>query len=105
MLGLASSCVHPESQKPYIRSAMGGKNNSKEGNQVCAHAFSSSFVHDKTLIRSHQGESTHGFVMWFDSEKDRDYYIEEDPVHQAFVKSITPILQAVRVVDFETGVF
>ncbi|KAI2746547.1 hypothetical protein DTO013E5_263 [Penicillium roqueforti] len=31
MLGLKDSCVHPTSQKPYIKSASGGKDNSSEG--------------------------------------------------------------------------
>jgi hypothetical protein len=43
--------------------------------------------------------------MWFDSEKDRDYYINEDPVHKAFGESLGPILQSVRVVDFVPGVY
>lgn len=43
--------------------------------------------------------------MWFDSEKDRDYYVKEDPVHKAFVASAGPIIQSVRVVDFETNAF
>lgn len=43
--------------------------------------------------------------MWFDSEEDRDYYVNEDPVHKAFAQSVLPIIQGLRVVDFETGVF
>jgi hypothetical protein len=43
--------------------------------------------------------------MWFDSEEDRDYYVNEDPAHKAFVQSAGPIIKAVRVVDFEPGEF
>lgn len=39
------------------------------------------------------------------SEEDRKYYLEEDPVHLAFVKDVTPLVKQVRVVDFEDGVF
>lgn len=34
MLALKDSCVHPTSQKPYIKSASGGTDNSPEGIQV-----------------------------------------------------------------------
>jgi len=84
MLGLAKECIHPTTKAPYIRSATGGKNNSPEG---------------------FQGDSTHAFVMWFDSVEDRDYYVKDDPTHQAFAKSATSIIGSVRVVDFETGAF
>jgi hypothetical protein len=43
--------------------------------------------------------------MWFTSEQDRDYYVNDDPAHKAFVQTIRPIIASVRVVDFETGVF
>ena len=35
MLGLKEQCLHPTSQKPYIKSFSGGKNNSPEGHSVC----------------------------------------------------------------------
>ena len=35
MLELKDQCIHPTSQKPYIRSFTGGKNNSPEGQAVC----------------------------------------------------------------------
>jgi hypothetical protein len=35
MLALKDKCVHPESQKTYIKSFSGGKNNSPEGFAVC----------------------------------------------------------------------
>jgi len=84
MLGLADKCIHPTTKKPYIRSAMGGKDNSPEG---------------------HQGGFTHGFVVWFENEQDRDYYVREDPAHQEFVKSIGEVIQSVRVLDFEPEVY
>lgn len=35
MLALNDKCIHPTSQKPYIKSFSGGKNNSPEGQAVC----------------------------------------------------------------------
>lgn len=35
MLALKEKCVHPETKKPYIKAAHGGKDNSHEGLQVC----------------------------------------------------------------------
>lgn len=52
-----------------------------------------------------QGAFSHGFVSEFATEEDRKYYLEEDPVHLAFVQSIEPIIQNVRVVDYVPGEF
>ena len=41
----------------------------------------------------------------FANEEDRRYYLEEDPVHLAFVKSLEGIIQNVRVVDYTPGAF
>lgn len=35
MLELKDKCIHPTSQKPYIKAFSGGKNNSPEGQAVC----------------------------------------------------------------------
>lgn len=35
MLGLKDGCIHPTTQKQYIKSLTGGKDNSIEGAQVC----------------------------------------------------------------------
>lgn len=43
--------------------------------------------------------------MEFETEADRDYYVKEDPAHQAFVKSLQGIMTSVGVVDYEPGVF
>ncbi len=42
---------------------------------------------------------THGFVLTFKSEADRDVYLKH-PDHQAFGKSLGPVLGDVFVVDF-----
>jgi len=52
-----------------------------------------------------QGGFTHGFVVEFATEEDRDYYVWKDPAHQAFVKKNTPKIDDVRVIDYENGVY
>ncbi|KAF2257034.1 dabb-domain-containing protein [Trematosphaeria pertusa] len=84
MLALGQKCLHPTTNKPYVISLVGGKNNSPEG---------------------HAGASTHGFVVEFEKEDDREYYLNKDPEHLAFVKSVREIVEDIRVVDFEPGKF
>ncbi|KAM7201278.1 dabb domain containing protein [Rhypophila sp. PSN 637] len=83
-LVLKEKCLHPTTQSAYITSLKGGKDNSPEGLQ---------------------NEITHGFVVEFASEEDRDYYVKTDPAHQAFVKSIGDLVQKAIVVDFTNGFF
>lgn len=56
-------------------------------------------------VMERQGGFTHGFVMEFQSEADRDYYVTEDPAHLGFVQGLEGIVKGVRVVDFQEGVF
>jgi hypothetical protein len=48
---------------------------------------------------------THIFVVEFANEEDRTYYLEKDPVHLAFVKSIGGVVKNAHVVDFTPGAF
>lgn len=84
MLNLASTCLHPKTGKPYIRSGIGGTDNSPEQKQA---GF------------------THVFVVEFESEEDRDYYVKEDPVHKAFKAGLEGKIKEALVVDFERGIF
>ncbi|KAF9738768.1 hypothetical protein PMIN06_010498 [Paraphaeosphaeria minitans] len=84
MLSLQESCIHPTSGVPYIKSLTGGKDNSPEGLQ--------------------EGLS-HAFVVQFASNEDRDYYVNQDPAHDAFKKAAGPFIEKAVVVDFENGVF
>ncbi|KAJ7771921.1 stress responsive A/B barrel domain protein [Mycena maculata] len=84
MLGLKDNCVHPETNKPYIKMGMGGKEDSPEGRS---------------------GGITHVFISEFENEQDRQYYLKEDPAHLAFVNSLSGIVSKVQVVDFTPGVF
>lgn len=50
---------------------------------------------------------THGFVVEFENEEDRDYYLNKDPAHLDFVKWVTTsgIAEGITVIDFVPGVF
>ncbi|KAI9048308.1 hypothetical protein LZ554_008102 [Drepanopeziza brunnea f. sp. 'monogermtubi'] len=89
MLALKDNCVHPTTKKPYVKMGMGGKQNSPEGLT---------------------GDIEYIFVEEFASAADRTYYLEEDPVHLAFVQSLGGgggggVVKKVQVVDFSPGVF
>ncbi|KAJ5952627.1 Dimeric alpha-beta barrel [Penicillium vulpinum] len=83
MIALKDNCVHPTSQSPYIKSASGGKDNSPEGIQ---------------------NGITHAFVVEFTSAADRDYYVQSDPAHLAFVKFLDGLIEKAQVIDFSDGV-
>ncbi|CAI6339546.1 unnamed protein product [Periconia digitata] len=84
MMSLSERCIHPTSKAPYIKSFQGGKNNSPEG---------------------HAAPHTHGFVVEFENEEDRDYYLNKDPEHLAFVEFAGDFIGGVKVLDFEPGKF
>lgn len=84
MLALKDNCVHPETKKPYVKTGKGGKDNSPEGRQ---------------------NGISHVFVSEFENEKDREYYLNQDPAHLAFVKSLDGVVAKAQVVDFTPGVF
>ncbi|KAF1976009.1 dabb-domain-containing protein [Bimuria novae-zelandiae CBS 107.79] len=84
MLGLEKSCLHPTTGAPYIKSITGGKGNSPEGLQEGL---------------------THGYVVQFSSNEDRDYYVNQDPAHDAFKKTAGPFIEKAVVFDFQDGVF
>ena len=65
---------------PQIQGLEGGTNNSPEGlNKGC----------------------THGWILTFGSEKDRDAYLVH-PDHQEFGKLVKPLIADVFVIDFWT---
>ncbi|WPH04959.1 Hypothetical protein R9X50_00785600 [Acrodontium crateriforme] len=84
MLALPQKCRHPSTGQLYLKSHSGGRDTSPEGLQ---------------------GAFTHGFISEFANEEDRKYYLEKDPDHLAFVKSLDGLVENVRVVDFEPGKF
>ena len=102
MLALKDQCLHPTSKTPYVKSGVGGKQNSPEGKTV---SVSSLLLYETGFISAFQGGMTHIFVVEFANEEDRTYYLEKDPVHLAFVKSIGGVVKKAQVVDFTPGVF
>lgn len=55
------------------------------------------------ILTTNQSPYTHGFVVEFESEEDRDYYVSKDPAHQDFIKFAGELLQNVKVLDYEPG--
>lgn len=101
MLSLKDRCLHAKTDKPYIASSSGGKDNSPEGAQV-------TITHIRLFLRMAdciQGGFTHGFVVEFASKEDRDFYVSADHVHQSFVKKNGSKFEDVRVIDYEKGVY
>ncbi|PNY27358.1 Uncharacterized protein TCAP_02718 [Tolypocladium capitatum] len=47
---------------------------------------------------------THAFVVEFQSQEDRDYYVRQDPAHNAFVENVLQKLVQARIMDFSPGV-
>ncbi|KAI5464268.1 hypothetical protein BGZ63DRAFT_377322 [Mariannaea sp. PMI_226] len=83
-LALQTNCIHPTSKAAYITSLKGGRDNSPE---------------------NLQGGLTHGFVVEFASADDRDYYVNTDPVHQAYKDSLAGVVKRAVVVDFTNGIY
>lgn len=84
MLALKTKCVHPSTGKPYIKASTGGADNSIEGLQAGI---------------------THAFVVEFESEEDREYYVKKDPAHAAFVQELSKVVVKAQVIDFTPEVF
>ncbi|PYI10635.1 dabb-domain-containing protein [Aspergillus sclerotiicarbonarius CBS 121057] len=84
LVSLKEKCLHPTTQQPYIRSFKAGKQDSPEGMN---------------------NGITHVFVMQFENNQDREYYLTKDPAHIGFVKSIDGLVEKIQVVDFTEGVF
>ncbi|KAF2965015.1 hypothetical protein GQX73_g8554 [Xylaria multiplex] len=79
MLSLKDACLRDGTQKPYIKSLTGGKDNSPEGLQ---------------------DGLQYAFVVEFENEDDRNYYVHEDKAHKAFVANLMPLLVKAVVVDY-----
>ncbi|KAJ5871663.1 uncharacterized protein N7529_004016 [Penicillium soppii] len=79
---LKDNCLNPSTNKPYIKSFVGGQDHSPEGLQ---------------------DGMTHGFVAVFETLQDRDYYVSTDPVHLALGKKLGEVLEKVQVIDFTSS--
>jgi hypothetical protein len=56
-------------------------------------------------LRVTQSGISHAFILQFYSNEDRDYYVNDDPVHQAFKEAAGAVVERTVVVDFQDGVF
>ncbi|SLM36705.1 Stress responsive alpha-beta barrel [Lasallia pustulata] len=83
-LALKSNCLHPTTNEPYVKTAVGGKDNSPEGAQAGI---------------------TYGFLVEFANDEDRQYYLEKDPAHIEFKAAVAPAVTRAQVIDFVSGVF
>ncbi|KAF3921369.1 hypothetical protein ABW20_dc0107561 [Dactylellina cionopaga] len=81
---LKDTCIHPDTQKPYILSIKGGYDNSEEG-----------------LQHGH----TYGFIVEFANKYDRDIYVNKDGAHDVFKKALGSVNASATVIDFTPGVF
>lgn len=52
-----------------------------------------------------QNDMSHAFILRFNSKDERDYYVNEDPAHQAFKDAAAAVVEKTIVVDFQEGVF
>ncbi|CAF9934067.1 MAG: hypothetical protein HETSPECPRED_009095 [Heterodermia speciosa] len=84
VLNLKDKAVHPTTKKPYIKSVSGGRDHSIEGLQ---NGF------------------THVFVMEFENEQDRNFYVEQDEAHLAVVASLGALVDGSQVLDYTPGKF
>ena len=82
---LQSRCLDAQTRKPYIKSFTGGT--------------------DISIEHLHKGFHT-VFVLEFVSQADRDWYVNEDPVHRRLgVECLTGVVEEVMVIDFRRGDF
>ncbi|KAI0490184.1 stress responsive A/B barrel domain-containing protein [Xylaria cf. heliscus] len=79
MISLKDTCLHPKTQKPYIRSLSCGKDNS---------------------INGLQDGFEYGIVVEFENEEDRDFYTTTDESHKALAATSMELLEKVIVVDY-----
>lgn len=57
MLALQTACLHPTTNKPYVKAIIGGKENSSEGRQVCEYFFYLIFFHSGSSSPPHPSPS------------------------------------------------
>lgn len=90
---------------PLCLFPLGPPNNPSNSHLTSLFILSNLERKEKTQTNVSKGGFTHGFVSHFANEEDRKYYLEEDPAHLGFVKSLGGIIENVRVVDYEAGKF
>ncbi|KAK4178556.1 hypothetical protein QBC36DRAFT_324469 [Triangularia setosa] len=84
LLALKDSCLHPDTNRPYMKNITGGVN---------------------THMGDAQDRVTHAFVSEFDSDEDREYFLKTDPAYAAFWDGAKGIVEKTQVVGFRPGKF
>ncbi|OAQ60211.1 stress responsive A/B barrel domain-containing protein [Pochonia chlamydosporia 170] len=84
IIAFKETCLHPDTGKPYVLATSGGINNNPEHS-------------NKNM--------THGFIIEFQNEADRQYFLDVDPAHKAFVEHIDPNNNDFLTLDFTDGVY
>ena len=54
---------------------------------------------------SDQAPYSYGFIVEFENEGDRQFYLKKDPVHSDFAGSLKKVAQSVGTFDYVPGVF
>lgn len=57
------------------------------------------------VVSSDQVDFSHGFIVEFESEEDRKYYLEKDEAHFEFARGLAVAVQEVGILDFKPGVY
>ncbi len=111
---LRHKCLLPDTQTPYIKSIIGGAENSVEGLQACTQSLPQLVTNpyapetNTAVIRvwetlwltlGLQNGFSHMMITKFESVAHRDYYAKTDPAHLAIVQMITPYLKGLQVLD------
>lgn len=60
---------------------------------------------DYWLIYTEKNGITHAFVVEFANAEDRDYYVQKDPAHQKFVRSLDGLIEKAQAIDFTDRVY
>lgn len=101
MFGPKDQCLHPQTEKSYIKSSIGERGNSPEGLQVKPIPWTSwSGVQIIVKFMNKRG-ITYVFLSEFDDEDN----LEKGPAHLSIVQSLEGADATLQVVDFNLKVF
>ncbi|KAF2836181.1 hypothetical protein M501DRAFT_1060034 [Patellaria atrata CBS 101060] len=84
MFNLKNTCINPMTKAPYIQSVRGGANSSP---------------------RDKVNGMTHIFILEFEIEEEKDYFVDEEPVYDRLKVACNRFIQRVQVLGFTNGVF
>ncbi|KUI60233.1 hypothetical protein VP1G_11214 [Cytospora mali] len=61
----------------------------------------------EALRKSRFGQDglTHAFILEFEKDEDREYYLKKEPYHKEFVANLKGLIDKITIIDFSSGVF